>query len=511
MLNRENLLREYNLYKHRAESAFNNNDLEKSLKLSSYCAYIAWMYPILFQFIDDELEILLERTAGKIITAGRERVATEETPKKVVLYAGQLIDSGALTEQYLHFFIENKIEVLVIVPSDRNITYAKKTIELIESSIGVEIYIPTSATYSSKIRDIYSRILEFNPDQAFLHFLPNDIIGYCVFSQIKDIKRFYIVHNDHTFWLGKRCADYFLEFRKFGCLLSFQRRQIPAEKIRLLPFYPINSKAEFQGLPFDRKDKVVGMTGANLYKYLMDPELKYFHAIKKLLLQNENFIFCLCGYGDGVERILEIFRDEKTKDRFFFLGRRDDFYALVGNVDILFESFPLKGGLTVLAAIEQRTALVGIGNPKSASGCIQDFFDIKEYQEPVDLDTFLEEADLLIKDSNVREEKALRFVEHKFNKQDFDSELRDVIRGQWNNAIPDINQTLKLDDDYYLNEYLKLPTSKTSLLTEKLFFLKRSLSLKERLVNGINLYVERSCSYKFKDFARLAVLVVVGR
>lgn len=511
MLNRDYLLQDYRLFKKRAETALNKNKVEKSLNLIHYCSLIAWFYPILSQFADDELEQLLEKASDKIIDPDKFNRSDPPGDKKVVLYAGQLIDTGALTEQYLHFFTENDYQVLVIVPDRKNIVQAKNTLKFIEDHPHTELYIPDSRKFSSKIAEVYEKIIEFNPGQAFLHFLPNDVIGYCAFSRINHIKKFYIVHNDHTFWIGKGCADFFLEFRKFGCLLSAQRRNIPAEKLLLLPFYPINNKVKFKGLPFTKKaGQVIGLSGANLYKYLMDPELKYFHAIKELMRRNPNFVFCLCGYGEGLDKILQIF-DGDEKKRFHFLGQRDDFYSLIEHIDILFESYPMKGGLTLLFALEQCKAVVGMGNSKNASGYTQDFLGISDYREPETIEEFIEEADLLIKDRDYRQQRVQQLSGHKFNKLEFRKGLKAILEGSGQMQDVCLKEPLSLDDDYFLNEYLKIPNSRALLFRTKLFFLKRSVNINERINHAVKFCKDPGYRLGFKDIFRVAVLVVFGR
>lgn len=511
-LNKEILLEEYTLFKDKAKFAFQKDRINKSLILASYCAYIAWSYPILYNFVDEDLEQLLEKLSERIIERDKSlKYSGYCSKKRVVLYCGQLIDDGALTEQYLHYFIEQGYRILVVVPTVKNITQGKKTISLMENSSGVEFYIPPGEKLSDKIIKIYSKVLQFCPEYIFLHFMPHDVVGYCVFSKINHVKRFYIVHNDHTFWLGKGCSDFFLEFRKFGYLLANQRRKIPVDKLLLLPYYPINNETKFQGFPFDRTGKVVGLSGANLYKYFMDPQLKYFHAIKELLKRNQNFVFCLCGYGDGIDKIHAIFNEKDISARFFFLGRREDFYGLVGNSDILFESFPLKGGLTQLFAIEQDIAVVGIANPRSASGSIQDNFDLSGYTEPVNFCEFLEEADSLIKFKERRQWKINLLKNQKFNKIDFNRKLTAIL----NQAVLEdpifCSETLSLDDDYYLEEYLQLPNAGPLFLKSKLFLLKSSLKFIERIQCYIQLYKSARQLLRMREFSRLGFLVVWGK
>lgn len=481
MLNKEYLVSEYNSHKNMMIESYNNGKIEDCLDLAEYCAYIAWCYPIIYNYVDEEIEKILENAVNNVLGDYSPNLSNKKNDKKVVIYAGQVIDLGALTEQYLNFFIEKGFDVLLIIPNIKYTLQGKDSMKRLRTRSNVKIFIPEAKSKILKIKHIYDEIEKFNPSRAFLHFLPNDVIGYCVFSKIISIPKFYVVHNDHTFWLGKGCSDYFIEFRKFGYLLSIQRRNIPFKKILLLPYYPLNHSVPFEGLPFDKKDNVIGISGAyTMYKYLMDPELKYFHAIKELLKQNPNFIFCLCGSGAD-DKILGIFMDEEIKNRFYYLGRRNDFYNLVGQCDILFESYPLKGGLTVLFAIEQKKAVVGIGNNKNASGCIQDWFDLEDYKEPLNIKDFIIQADRLIKDPKFREQNASIFSNNKFNRTCFDKGLESIIM-QETIIKPLYNgESLKLDDEYFLNEYICLPDAEVLLLRNRLYTLRKVLGMRERI------------------------------
>jgi hypothetical protein len=287
------------------------------------------------------------------------------------------------------------------------------------------------------------------------------------------------VHNDHTFWFGKGCSDYFIEFRKFGYWLSLQRRNIDPRQILYNPYYPIIQKEKFQGFPFNSSGKIIGLSGANLYKYYLDTNLSYFHAIKELIQKNEDFIFCIAGPGDA-SRIIKFINENHLENRFFYLGKRNDFYELVKHVDILFESYPMKGGLTVLYAVENQKAISGIGNNQMISSPIEDFFELKDYKQPNTFDEFIEEADLLIKDKNKREENALMFKNSKYKKENFDATLKKILDEEYNqiNLFPD---KIDIDDSENLSEYLCLPNANYIFYYYKLNYLKKYLTLTERI------------------------------
>jgi hypothetical protein len=427
---RKTYLRAYQKALQRVDRLIDRDKLEWALRHAEYAASIAWHRPILPDFIDGSLERLIEKITSKIVrTHTFPRQARGDRCKRAVLYNGQIIDTGALTEQYLNYLIDNNYEVLFLVQDLRNTVKGQKILQRLKLLSNVKVVILDSGSHTSKVRQLHQTIIGFEPDLSFLHFLPNDIVGYAAFSKLIGRPRYYIVHNDHTFWVGKGCSDYFLEFRQLGARLTMERRGIPSSQIVKVPFYPIHSAVSFQGLPFDPSDKVVGLSGALLSKYFRDPELKYFQSIKKLLYAHENFIFCLCGAGtvEEVDWINRFIRLNDLEDRFFYLGKRGDFYELIGKVDILFESYPQNGCLVVLFATSQGKAVVGIGSENSYPGTTSQFLDIENYRQPLTFEEFEVEATRLIDDKDYRIENAKKFSDTLYNKPSFYANLAQLV------------------------------------------------------------------------------------
>lgn len=457
MLSKVLIEKEYCLYKAKAFDAFKKKEYTAAILYAQYAARIAWMFPILYTYVDDDLEKLLTDISNIII---KEKKVDIQNCKRVVFYNSQIANSGALTEQYLNFFINKGYEVLLIVLNKESIRTGSNIISNVNNSKNASLFIPDSSNVIDTINEITNKIATFNPSHAFLHFTPNDVIGYCSFAGNKAFKRYYVVHNDHTFWLGKGCSDYFLEFRKFGYLISNKRRGIEKNKILLLPFYPILQDVPFQGFPFNREGKVVGLSGASLYKYYCDPELKLFKYIKRLLDENENFVFCLCGFGD--DRIVKKFiTKNKLENRFFYLGKRNDFYNLIKNIDILIESYPLKGGLTLLYASNLKIPIAGIAN---SSRSLEDFFDLNiPYKQPTDFESFYNELTILIKNANARKNHGELFQNTPNNIISFENNLESIINNEITLHQREYNDELIIDDSDYLKQYLQLPHVKFTL------------------------------------------------
>ena len=489
-LNRKFLEEEYLSAKKEGILYYDNKKYNHALTFFEFAAQIAWAYPILHEFCDDELENYLDNIANTCFRP----IYSEKKHKRIVFYNGQVVDFGALTEQYLDYFINNDFEVLFIIPSKKNTHAGQNILKKIKAAEKVHLFIPTAKKPLEKIRQIREQIGAFNPEKAFLHFLPNDVTGFCSFANMQQIERYYIVHNDHTFWLGKKCSDFFIEFRGFGIAVAIEKRKISRNRVFYLPFYPIKSQTPFQGFPFDRSHKIVAVSGATIYKYLLDKELRYFHVIKELLYENENFIFCLCGKGYG-NIINNFIIENKLQDRFYYLGQRSDFSELVGNCDILFESYPLKGGLTPLFAIEAGIPVLGIANFKNASGSLEDLLGIPNYKQPTTFDQFKKEAELLSKSAESRKRLVTVQQNNYFKKKYFTQGLTSILKNiNHKNELPILD--LKLDMEYYFNEYLCLPNATISMYQfKKLATLYSVINIKSRIGIFI-LAIKRGIKYK---------------
>jgi hypothetical protein len=429
----EYIKKEYESCKAKGLELLDKGKIDAGLKYLEFAGKIAWKFPILEAFCDDDLEFKIDQFCLENL----KKINFKGNPKRIVFYNGQLIDRGGLTQQYLNYFIKLDFEVLIIVPHAENIQRGNSILSQIRNSQKLKIFIPESKETVSKIVEIREQIEGFQPNFSFLHFLPNDIIGFASFSHLSGTIKYLIVHNDHSFWIGKKCSDYFIEYRKFGCFLSCHFRGIPKSKIILNPFYPITTGEDFKGFPFNPSGKIIGISGANLYKYLQDPNFKFFANIKKLIENHPTFIFCLCGAGNTT-KIIQFIRDNKLSNQFFILGNRDDFYNLVGKCDIMFESYPLKGGLTPLFAIEQKVPVLGVYDNLGVSGSLEDLLQISNYKQPTSFYKFQKEAKNLIESSEARKKLSLIQSKTPLTKTNFDKNMNTILFDTTNSTLPEI-------------------------------------------------------------------------
>lgn len=455
----------------------NSLSLNKKIRLIQYNAYLEWKFPFNHKFSDS----FLENEIVKISNIIHEKSLENRPNDSDVFIASFLMDNGALFQQYIEFLYNKSKDLLLIVTENFDELKSKDTLEYIKQNNIKHVFLRKDNNPQKKVIQIIQLIEEHNPSRIWAHLIPNDIAALLSIKIFNNSKKYYIVGNDHTFWLGKNIFDYFIEFRHFGISLAIERRGIPLEKILHIPFYPIKNEEPFIGFPFERKNKIVGISGANLYKYLMDPELHYFKAIKELIVENPNFMFCLCGNGDS-QTISQFIEKNNLQDRFFFLGHRTDFYNLIGQSDILFESYPMKGGLTPLFATEQKIPVVGIASYDNISGSLEEMLNIEGYKQPANFNEFKAEASLLINNPEYRIKLGNLLSNNACNKKDFESALVKVLNEDLTTLHPKVVKPLRLNDEANLQEYLNLKDSTIeNQLRIKLFTIKSSLPISSRL------------------------------
>jgi len=498
---------EFDRAKAKAGIAVSTNRYNKALLWYKYACRVIWEFPILTDYFDDEIESSIVDLTDKFV----EHCDLSRVEKSgVVFYCGWLGDNMALIEQYLYYFIENNIPTLLVVQEKSEINRGAFILSQVEKAPNIKLFIPDSSDLLQNVISIRNEIRNFAPAKAFLHFWPNDVVGLAVFSGVKGIPRYYINHADHLFWIGKKCADFFIEFRRLGIRISKERRKIDDEKILQIPFYPINNGKLFQGFPFEAQGKVIGISGGNLYKYCLDNELRYFKVIARLLKENEKFVFCLCGIGT-VDRIRKIFIENNVSDRFFYLGERKDFYNLVSKCDLMFESYPLKGGLVRLFAIEQDVPIIGITASDNQSGTVQDALELENYKEPADFEEFYNRALQLVRSSEERRNLVNILSQNRFNKTEFDKALGFLFQGKYQALMPkSLLSALNLNDDEILDAYLKLPNAtKFNLAFRKLLIVRGQISFLERL-ELLPLVLKHFKFNKYKETFRLVSIIFVG-
>ena len=426
-------------------------DTEQGILTLELAAQIATMHPILPSFVDEEIEQALQAYHHNDIGD----IEYQARAKTVVFYNSQIADRGALTQQYLSFFIEEGYKVLFVVPYLRNTFLGKDILRTVQQAPNVTLCIPKGRTLKSKMRNLRRELLDFKAELTFIHLIPYDTIGFATFSNTLSSDRYYVVHNDHTFWLGKNCADYFLEFRDFGESIAIDRRGLKPQQIIRCSYYPIVDGVPFQGFPFDRSDKVVALVAANPYKFMMDPERILLGTVTTLLEKYPQLVVVIAGFKSN--ELTNYIKNNNLEGRLVYIGHRADFFALMSNIDIYINSFPLIGGLTTQYAALAGKPIVGysrkeIESTNTAEQLLKHSAKKLTYTDVTD---FMSQIDRLIVSKQLRSEFSEKEVVDLVTKEDFDKKIKTIISDPKKHVKSGHDYRLTHDDDLFLSYYME--------------------------------------------------------
>ena len=466
---RQYLNNEFSKYKRRAKKLMDEGYYLNALKMLQYAASIAYDFPILASYVDDEMEEYIGMAGYEIIQS--MPVIFDSNPKNIILYSTTAVDYGALTEQYLYGLKSLGFNVLLIVSSDNGTKSAARIKKYCEHN-DVEVFFPDSVKFELWTKGVRDKIQLFKPSKIFIHSNPIDIRACIAFLEI-DVDTYFINHSDHSFWLGKNFFKYFIEHRNFGIALTNERRQISKDRIFKVPFYHIvNEDETFKGLDINIEDKLVLISGGALYKYYLEPELPLFNHIKDLLLKYENIVFLLCGAGDE-KPVKKFIKQNSLQDQFFYLGKRGDFSLLISKADILVESYPYRGGLVTLYAINENIPVLGVSDNETPAGSLNDWYGMKGYEQPKNFKEFINEAELLIESENYRNKVAKAQKADMWCEREFLRGLDDTLNLIRNNSV-DEEFSLTLNDDRTLSFYLSINPIGFRLWFNKVLYLGNS-------------------------------------
>ena len=292
---------------------------------------------------DDDIEDALRELSDKYIDSSID--ITDGDKNTIVMY-DQIGTTACLGVQYLRGLAACGYKIIYIY-EDYNFMSAISTGMLGEvKKYCLEFYeFNSHCVYQNgkflgnTIRDI---IIRANPSKIIMHPQGVGALGMAILFSIKGARKYRIVPGDHHFYIGYDCFDRFIEFRSLGCSSAIYERKIPAEKIYKLSYYPIIDEfVPFQGFPEGTKGKVIIGSGGAIYKF-QGSDI-FYNILESILSRTKNSVFVFMGVPS--EQLLKLSKKDCIKGKVFLLGYRKDFAAVMKHIDILFNSYPLSGGL----------------------------------------------------------------------------------------------------------------------------------------------------------------------
>lgn len=384
------------LLKKNLKKALHQKKIDLALRLIELSANLQYNYG----FNESLYDKVLEDSLKHISDSHFENRIIEPVKDVVLFYDFFGYDNRGLTQQYLRALQDlNKRIVLVFENKTR---YYQNTDILaeIENYENKVIYYLEGEDRIAKSQNLLDIISNEKPESILMHLIPWDTIAYLAFYKTKGSTRYQINLTDHTFWLGVDITDINIEFRSYGLNLSEQLRNIPRHKNKILPYYPIFSKTEFQGFNFQTNGKKIIFSGSAFYK-IFGNDFEFFKTIQNLLAVDENLIFVLAGSGNRTA-VEQFITKNHLEDKFFLIGDRTDLSEVMQRVDYYISTFPFTGALMTQIAIAANIPVLAYVHPKSLFNDLKDLmYKFDNYKNIEDLTQFVEKfSDLHYKKSS---------------------------------------------------------------------------------------------------------------
>lgn len=409
--------KEYEKIKTCISEAIKKEKYEKALAaISVYCSLLYyWNQRYTDLFLENSIQTIAEKTIS-------ECMSSYEPKQNTVLFYDWLgFDTRGLALIYLKAIAKCGKEIIYVT----SISSKDKQPE-IDNIVGTykikKIYLSASR-YLKRLKELQRVIFDSRPSEAFLYTRPEDAVGIAAFMQMKNTIRYQINLTDHAFWLGVNAFDYCLEFRNYGACISYYEREIPEEKLILMPYYPIiNPEAEFKGFPFNADGKKIIFSGGWIYKTI-DKEGTYYQIVDRILKENGDTVFLYAGRRDKCSMMEDLLH--KYLERAFFIEERDDLYQLMKHITLYLNTYPFPGGLMMQYAAIAGKIPITLWHDNENSGILIDQEKRQiEYQTAEDLITDVNE--LLRKPEYLRQrEKLLRGSV--INEVEFADEMANIL------------------------------------------------------------------------------------
>lgn len=418
----------YSIVKKRVFKKYQLHDFDNLIKYSDLLCFCVYRFNWIF--VDKDIEDLLQKTANEHFTNSINKSGLD---KNRIIFYDQIGSIECLGLQYLRALIAADYEILYIFESS-----TRKCAQTLLTEISSYEKIKIVCVDSSKpnkltlVEDLRNQIIRFNPSKALIHSPAEGAFGVVLWNSLVGINRFKIVPGDHHFYLGVNCADYFIEYRKFGYTTAVQKREIDKRKIYMLPYYPLVDNNDFKGFDNDFSDKVVIFSAGAPYKIYGENSL-YFDILKRIIHKHPNVIILFAG--DGYLKPFQNFIEKNNLNvKIKLLGYRRDLNMCVAKSDIYLVTFPISGGLTTQYAAYHSKPILAFTTPNLSVNYVEDVVGVDrdnmvEKITYTDIEEFFDYADKIIFDSTFRISEGLRVNSLLTKLDDFNLRLRNILDG----------------------------------------------------------------------------------
>lgn len=462
-MNELNILNVVNKIKSEIIIQIEKKNYNMALFLISNCANI--LYSSNIYYYDADLEKSLYDISKSIIKNATYRQPNSDC---ILFYDGFGMDFRGLAQIYLKALC-NTGKKIVYVTYRKFINRIPSLTEILSNG-NSEIICMDEEKGADKILRLNNLVMSYRPRHFFFYSYPNDAAIAFLYVHQGNFCRYLINLTDHAFWLGANAIDYFIEFRDYGAAISMQKRNIPEDKLVMLPYYPLNnSDTEFKGYPFKyepKKQRII-FSGGSLYKTFGDNN-KYYNIVRHILDNYKDVIFWYAGFGDKTEMNKLM---SEYKGRVYLTEERPDLVQVLKHSYLYLSTYPICGGLMF-----QYAALAGKIPLTLSFDKFTDGFLLNQHSLGIQFDNLNDlyaELDRLMTDAEYLHKKEELISKSIITEKDFENGLN-VIMEQKKSLYPinyvDINyEKIK---DLYLQNYKYILLCNEIAIGHKLINLK---------------------------------------
>lgn len=396
--------------------AAEHKKFDTALTLLSCCSAV--LYSANQCYTDDFLEHTLCQIAEQVLP----NIHIDNSDKsRILFYDGFGYNSRGLIRIYLTALC--KIGHVVYVTNASHKDEIPDVLDILKTS-GADVVWQTQTKPVAAIRELYGIFQQYRPGIAFLYTQPHDVVSASVFSRLRGIvERLKINLTDHAYWLGVHTFDRCIEFRDYGAVISREGRNVPAEKLVKLPFYPtVDKTTPFQGIPFPvTEGQKVIFSGGSLYKTRSSDNL-YYTLVSHILEQYPDTVFWYAGSGD--RRQMDILL-KRYPGRAFLTNERTDLHQVLEHCFFYLSTYPITGGLMFQHAACAGKIPVTLRYDSDCDGYLLDQpclgFEANTLNEAMQL------IHKIITDDAFREEKEKKIQSAVLTQTEFEQQLRDLV------------------------------------------------------------------------------------
>ena len=428
-------------FKRKAKDCLARKRYDSCLKFLNAATHTAYTFYI--GFTDEDIEAMLKQMSCHV----QERKKWEGKPR-CVFYDTFSQDAQGLTMQYVDAIIAAGWEMLYITEfglDDPRSVRLKQTLN--NYSHAKVVTVSRKMQGMEKVQFVYDTIRKYAPDKLFMHIHPSAVEAVTAFYALpKEIMRYQINLTDHAYWVGAGCVDYSFEFREYGASLSVWKRNIPRDRILLMPYYPMMKETKFSGFPKEAEGKVKIFSGASFYK-IMDENDTFFKLNKAILDANPKAVTLFAGGGD-MEMLNGLIEKYGLQGRFIPIGQRNDIFECYKHSDIYLSSFPQFGALMAQFAAHAELPILAYAFNKS--GIVEEVVcqKHKENITSTDIDSLVSESVRLVNDQEYRKQRGQAMRDCVIDVEEFNNSFKASLETKQSQYPLNIDENLQL---HYLN------------------------------------------------------------